>query len=196
MTLCHILPERRGWVNMINQIGRWNNAHWRFHNQTREFWMLFLLIGVNWLSSSATDSVFTIIYIYIYIYIYCHQEIDCFVVSQIFSADRPVRCFKLSSKRGWFYFSQISYSRAIFILNVREGIFYDKLFTCWLSATGQLNSWEELLHFSVYGSRQFPNSTAKPTVGASLSVSLSLYIYIYIYNQSLCTSRLRYKVSL
>ena len=34
-------------------------------------------------------------YIYIYIYINCHRQIDSFVVSQVISLARYVRCFKL-----------------------------------------------------------------------------------------------------
>ena len=63
------------------------------------------------------------IYIYIYIYKHCHPQTDYFVVSQIFIAARPARCFKLRSKSYWLYISQISYPRAIIILCVSEGIF-------------------------------------------------------------------------
>ena len=32
--------------------------------------------------------------LYIYIYIYCHPQTDCFVVSQLFSVARLIKCFK------------------------------------------------------------------------------------------------------
>ena len=31
-------------------------------------------------------------------HIYCHKQINCFVVSQLFTVSRLVRCFKLISK--------------------------------------------------------------------------------------------------
>ena len=40
----------------------------------------------------------THIYIYIYIYIYCHPQIDCFVLSELFSVARHVGCSKPGSK--------------------------------------------------------------------------------------------------
>ena len=92
----------------------------------------------------------------LYIYIYSHPQTDCFDVLQLFSAARPTRCFKLGSKPCWLYINQTSYARAIIILNVSEGNFYIFLHIHhWLP--GVLNSWEELLHFSVCSSwRIFP----------------------------------------
>ena len=43
------------------------------------------------------------IYIYIYIYIYCHPQIDCFVVSQLFSVARHAGCFKVKLKPAQLY---------------------------------------------------------------------------------------------
>ncbi len=42
-------------------------------------------------------------HIYIYIYIYCHQQTDCFVVSQLFSVARHVGRLKLGSKPAQIY---------------------------------------------------------------------------------------------
>ena len=38
------------------------------------------------------------IYIYIYIYIYCHQQTDCFVLSELFSVARHAGPSKPGSK--------------------------------------------------------------------------------------------------
>ena len=44
------------------------------------------------------------IYLYIYIYIvFCHLQIDCFIVSQLFSVTRHTRRFKLRSKSAQLY---------------------------------------------------------------------------------------------
>ena len=43
------------------------------------------------------------IYIYIYIYIYCLQQTDCFVVPQLFSVARLLRCLNLGSKPAQIY---------------------------------------------------------------------------------------------
>ena len=63
--------------------------------------------------------------IYIYIYIYSHPQKDCFVVSQHFMVARYAWVFKLGSKLGWIFMSQISYPRAILIPFFCEGIFYE-----------------------------------------------------------------------
>ena len=95
---------------------------------------------------------------FIYIYIYCHPRTDYFVVSLLFSVDRHVSCFKLSSKPGWLYISRISYPTPIVNLKVSKGYFYTHthththiyiyiyiyIFAYTLSATGVLNSREEL----------------------------------------------------
>ena len=47
-----------------------------------------------------------LIYIYIYIYIYSNPLLDCFIVSQLFSVTKAMRCFKLRLKSGWFYVSK------------------------------------------------------------------------------------------
>ena len=54
----------------------------------------------------------------IYIYIY-NPQTGCFVVSQLFSGARHVKCFKLGSKPGLLYVSRISYIYIyIYIYNV------------------------------------------------------------------------------
>ena len=51
------------------------------------------------------------LYIYIYIYIYMresHPQIDCFVVSQLFSVAGHARWFQLEFKPVWFYVTTVS----------------------------------------------------------------------------------------
>ena len=50
-----------------------------------------------------------------HIYIYSYPQIDCFIVSQLFSVVRHIRCFKRELKDGWFYVGPISYPLAIII---------------------------------------------------------------------------------
>ena len=117
--------------------------------------------------------------IYIYIYIYCHPQTDCFVVR-----------FKLGSKPG----RRISYSWAIVIFYVSIGIFC-YIFTNTLSATGVLNSWEEVCVYAYAVAGQFLTRVLNPhiychpqtvSLYTNPSVSLdtwgasSIYIYIYI----------------
>ena len=109
-----------------------------------QLWLFFLGKAKNFLNDTLSLSLPLSTYIYIYIYILCHPQTDCFVVSQLFSMARHARGFKLGSKPGWLYVSQISYLRAIIILSISEGIFLKIIFTYTLSATRGLNSWEEL----------------------------------------------------
>ena len=81
-------------------------------------------IGPGFFNMSTTSYLFTN-----YIYIYSYPQTDYFVVSEIFSVTRMVRCFKLGSKPGWFYVNLISYPRAIVILSISKIIFYTYLFT-------------------------------------------------------------------
>ena len=53
-----------------------------------------------------------------------HQLTDCFVVSQRFNVARRNRYFKLRSKPRRLYGNRLSYTRAIVILSLSEGIFY------------------------------------------------------------------------
>ena len=58
---------------------------------------------------------------YIYIYIYCHPQTKCFLVSQLISAIRHVRYFKLRLKPAKLYVSLITYLRAISSLCMTKG---------------------------------------------------------------------------
>ena len=79
------------------------------------------------------------------IYIYCHQQTDCFVVSQLFSVARHARCLKLGSKFCRLYVSRISNPRAIVSLSVSEGIFsYIFIYIYAYRLPGMFNSREEL----------------------------------------------------
>ena len=42
-------------------------------------------------------------YVYIYIYIYCHEQTNCFVVSQLFSVARHAGLFRLGLKHAILY---------------------------------------------------------------------------------------------
>ena len=124
---------------------------------------------LNYRDNHYTTSSSGYIYIYIYIYVYCHPQTDCFIVLQFFRVCRPTRCFKLVSKPGWIYISQISYPRAINILCVSEGILYVYLLTYMLLAIWSAQFLKRIIAFQYMWQQISP-------------LEVSTYIYIYIYN--------------
>ena len=63
---------------------------------TKEYWP-----KKHFINKTANRELY--IYIYIYIYIYYHPQIDCFVVSQLFSGARHAGRLKLGSKPAQLY---------------------------------------------------------------------------------------------
>ena len=117
-------------------------------------------------------------YIYIYIYIYCHPQIDCFVVSQLFSVARHVRRLKLGSKPDQLYVRLSFLPLSQQAIHVSSGIIrhYEVVFVCLqfdLQDTRVLNSLEEFCFMRVPTINSFAR-VLKPFPGWA-------YIYIYIY---------------
>ena len=82
---------------------------------------------------------------YSHTHIFIHPRKNCFIVSQLFSIARHVRCFKLGSKPSRLYVNRIFSPKAIVPLYANEGVFSLYIYLhIRLSATEVLNSCEEL----------------------------------------------------
>ena len=79
---------------------------------------------------------------------------------------RHARCSRLGSKSSWLDVSRISYSKAIVLLSISEGIYIH----IHLSGSGEFNTWKELFIYSYVVAGN-----------SSLESSTNIYIYIYIY---------------
>ena len=97
--MCKCWPTNQN--SSITALCRYRMWAWR---PTRSDEWLRRMARVSWKSVLPVwhDGIYNIymyiyIYIYIYIYTYCHPQIDCFVVSQLFSVARNVGHFKQPS---------------------------------------------------------------------------------------------------
>ena len=114
--------------------------------------------------------IFSYIYIYIYIYIYSHPQTDCFVRSELFSVARHVGCSKPGSKPIQLYVRQSlrplgQQAHHVWLREFLKYYVVPAATVCLhfytLSATRELNSFEELLHYAS-GGRKFLHQSAQP----------------------------------
>ena len=91
-------------------------------------------------------------YIYIYIYIYILSSTDKFVVSQLFSEAIHARCFKSRSKPGWLYIRYLTPRDIVIVCEFFVYILHKRY-----RRPGVLNSWEELMRFSLCWSIMKPD---------------------------------------
>ena len=110
----------------------------------------------------------------------CHPQTDCFVVSQLFSMTRHVRCFKPGLKSGWWHApGQACNSMSELRINAYVSSFI--YFTFCAIGCKVFNFFRRALHY-VSGNCYIPLPECSTPLGVgSIYICMHIYIYIYIY---------------